>query len=83
MEKSTIINYVCEHVMFDEFSSDGTRIVRFPFPVSENVFTASSEESLVNKIWNYVQTNDGRKLIEGLDFSAYTDENYNPEEESE
>jgi len=37
----------------------------------------------VERVWEFSQTNDGRKMIEGLDFSAYTDENYNPDVDEE
>lgn len=83
MEKSIVINYVCEHAGVQEKITRNTYSIRFPHPSSSRFFTADDPEGLVEKIWNFVQTNEGRKLASGYDFSAYTDENYNPEEESE
>ncbi len=83
MEKSTLINYICEHATVQETITRNTYCVRFPNPHSAKLFTSNDVESLVERVWEFSQTNDGRKMIEGLDFSAYTDENYNPEEESE
>lgn len=82
MEKSTVINYVCEHAGVQEKITRNTYSVRFPSPHHRKFFTADDPEGLVEKIWDFIQTNEGRKMIEGLDFSAYTDENYNSEEES-
>ncbi len=83
MEKSTVINYVCEHATVQETITRNTYCVRFPNPSSSKFFTANDVETLVERVFSFVETNEGRKMIEGLDFSAYTDENYNPEEESE
>lgn len=74
MEKSTVINYVCENSFTDEFSK--SRLVRFPYPSSGMIFSAKDDETLVGRIWNYIQTVDGRKLISKVDFTSYEDEFY-------
>lgn len=81
MDKSTVINYVCEHAMVQETVIKNIYFVRFPNPHSSKNFQSDDPEGLVENIWNFIQTNEGKKLINGLDFSAYLDENYNSEGE--
>jgi hypothetical protein len=81
MEKSTVINYVCEHALVSETITRNTYSIRFPHPLSSRFFTANDPEGLVEKIWDFVQTSEGQKLASGYDFSAYKDENYNSDEE--
>lgn len=83
MKKSTVINYVCEHAIMQETITRNAYSVRFPNPHSAKLFTANDIETLVERVFAFANTDDGRKSLEGLDFSAYTDENYNSEEESE
>lgn len=80
MDKNTVINYVCEHVTVQESLSRNTYIVRFPNPHSAKFFKADDPETLVEKVWDFSQTSEGRKAIKDLDFSAYTDEKYNSDE---
>ena len=83
MDKSIVINYVCEHATVQETISRNVYSVRFPNPNSTRFFTADDPETLVEKVWSFVQTNEARKSIAELDFSAYTDENYNSEGDEE
>lgn len=83
MDKSIVVNYVCEHATVQETLSRNVYTVRFPNPHSARFFKADDPETLVEKVWSFVQTTDGRKSVAGLDFSAYTDENYSSEGEEE
>jgi len=80
MDKNTIINFVCEHATVAETITKSVYSVRFPSSTGK-FFTADDTEVLVNKVYAFTETNEGQKLIAGYDFSAYTDENYNTEEE--
>lgn len=83
MEKSTIINYVCEHALVSELVTHNNYSVRFPYPNSSMIFTASDPETLVDRVWNYVNTTEGRNLIVKRDFTEYTDEFYVPSGDEE
>lgn len=83
MEKSTIINYVCENATVQESLVRNAYCVRFPTPHSSKFFTANDVETLLERVWEFCQTDEGRKLISQYDFTAYTDEFYIPNGEEE
>lgn len=79
MKKSTIVNYVCHNAFLLELSTHNNYSVRFPLPDSEMIFVANDLETLIERVWNFVNTNAGTNLVNHYDFTEYLEENYNPE----
>lgn len=80
MDKSTITNYVCEHAIISENVVDRPYSVNFATFSFTKTFFGSDIENLTENVWNFCQTDRGSKLMGEIDFSAYTDENYNSED---
>lgn len=82
MKKKQAVNFVCTHGLFQEDAPDNSKyFVRFPTSFSTKVIFAPDTESLVEKLFRFSLTKEGKELWNILD--KETQESYNKYQSSD
>ena len=72
MKRIQAQNYVIQHAGYQEQNPlNSAYTVRFPTPTSPRSFFASSPDELVNKLFNFGRTAEGRELWERIPKGEY------------
>jgi hypothetical protein len=81
MNKIQAVNYVRTNGRYSENSPNNKYFVRFPNPYGRMVFFSSDTLDLVEQIFRYSKSKEGKEKCQDRDWSKYNTYCWNEEEE--